>query len=218
MGGRIAGTVRIISGQWRSRRIEVPPGDRTRPMIDRVKAAVFDTLGSYYETPGRLPPIVVADVFAGGGTLGLEAISRGAGGAVFVESDGCALGVLRRNLAKLHVGAGGAVEPVNAWSGLSEILLQYRCALVFLDPPYRDAQDGSAEGKVVRLLDELTPFARATESPVLVLHHPQGVSFDLAGLVPWRVHAVRRYGSTGITFIESQRPPGPADQGVEDSP
>ncbi len=218
MGGRTAGTVRIISGQWRSRRIEVPPGDRTRPMSDRVKAAVFDTLGSYCGTPGRLPPIVVADVFAGGGTLGLEAISRGARAAVFVENDGRALGVLRRNLAKLRVGAGGAVEPLDAWSGLSEIFLQYRCALVFLDPPYRDAQDGSAEGKVVRLLDELAPFAHATESPVLVLHHPRHVSFDLAGLSRWSVHAVRRYGSTGITFLEGRHPAASADQGVEDTP
>ena len=128
------GTVRIISGEWRSRKIEVPSEDRTRPMLDRVKAAVFDTLGSWYGTPGRLPPIVVADVFAGGGTLGLEALSRGARTGVFFENNGAVLDVLRRNLAKLGVGARGAVEAVDAWSArLADILLQYRCTLVFLD-------------------------------------------------------------------------------------
>ena len=151
MRGRSGGTVRIISGQWRSRKIQVPPGDRTRPMLDRVKAAVFDTLGSYYGTPGLLPPFVVADVFAGGGTLGLEALSRGAAAAVFVESDGQALGALRRNLTTLGVGARGAVEVLDAWSaGLSGVLLQYRCSLVLLDPPYQDATDASGDGNPFR--------------------------------------------------------------------
>lgn len=195
--------VRIVSGQWRSRRIEVPPGNRTRPMLDRVRAAVYDTLGSYYGTPGRLPPIVTADLFAGGGTLGLEAMSRGATVGVFLENDPRALSILRRNLDKLEVGARGVVEAVNAWSeGLSEILLQYRCRLVFLDPPYADAWDTSSAGKVMRLLAELTRFAREVENPVLVFHHPASVCFDFSGLDPWRVYAVRTYGTTGITFLE----------------
>ena len=186
-------------------------------MLDRVKAAVFDALGSYYGTPGRLPPFTVADVFAGGGTLGLEALSRGAAAAVFVESDGRALGALRRNLARLGVGARGAVEALDVWSaGLSGALLQYRCSLVLLDPPYHDATDASGDGKVMRLLDELAHFARETERPMLVLHHPWHVRYDLADLGPWRVHAVRQYGTTGITYLEGTDPTGLADTSAEE--
>ncbi|MFH0982093.1 MAG: RsmD family RNA methyltransferase [Planctomycetota bacterium] len=213
------GTVRIISGEWRSRKIEVPSEDRTRPMLDRVKAAVFDTLGSWYGTPGRLPPIVVADVFAGGGTLGLEALSRGARAGVFFESNGAVLNVLRRNLAKLGVGARGAVEAVDAWSArLADLLLQYRCTLVFLDPPYHDAMDTGRHGKVMRLLDKLTPFARAMDDPLLVLHHPGNVSFEFSGLEAWSLHDLRRYGSTSIAFLDGVKPESSTQQAAEGSP
>jgi 16S rRNA G966 N2-methylase RsmD len=188
-------------------------------MLDRVKAAVFDALGSDYGTPGRLPPLTVADVFAGGGTLGLEALSRGARATVFIENDGPALAALRRNLTKLRVGASGAVEAVDAWSvRLPEILLQYRCSLVLLDPPYRDAQDTGPNGKIMRLLKELTRFADEAEHPVLLLHHPGEATFDLAGLDPWIVRAVRRYGTTGITWLETRKWEAPANRCAEDSP
>jgi len=218
-GGKRSGTVRVVSGEWRSRRLAVPPGDRTRPMLDRVKAAVFDALGSFYGTPGRLPPLVVADVFAGGGTLGLEAISRGASAGVFFESKPAALGVLRDNLATLGVGARSVVEAVDVWSaGLCEVLLQYHCALVFLDPPYADTRDAGHGGKVMGLLDELAAFGRQAENPVLVLHHPRSVSFDLAGVEPWCVYAVRAYGTTGITILASAGRTAHPDEAAEDSP
>ena len=217
--GRSGGKVRIISGEWRSRNLEVPPDNRTRPMLDRVRAAVFDALGSYYATPGRLPPLVVADVFAGGGTLGLEAMSRGAAAAVFFESDRQVLGVLRRNLATLGVGAKGTVETMDVWTaGLSHLLLQYHCSLVFLDPPYRDAGEMGRGSRVMRLLDELAGLAREAENPMVVLHHPARARLEASGLDPWCVHWARQYGSTGITFLSRSSRVGPAEPGVEDSP
>ncbi|MCP4590731.1 MAG: methyltransferase [bacterium] len=193
--------MRIISGEWRSRKLEVPPGVRTRPMLDRVRAAVFDTLGSYYGTPGRLPPLVAADVFAGGGTLGLEALSRGAASSVFVESDTRALEVLRRNLEQLGVGVAGAVEAGDAWApNLVDVLAQYRCSLILLDPPYRAARE---DGKIAGFLRQLSALADAVENVLLVLHHPAKVSYTADDLGTWDIHAVRRYGTTGITFLES---------------
>ncbi len=182
-------------------------------MLDRAKAAVFDSLGSYYQTPGRLPPLVVADVFAGGGTLGLEAISRGATAGVFVENDKRAVKILHRNLTNLAVGARATVETVDAWSaGLCEILLQYRCSLVLLDPPYRDAADTSRHGKVMRLIAGLAPLARAMKHSVLVLHHPAKGSFDFSEVKPWHVYAARKYGTTGITFLNAGDKDGTDDQ------
>jgi 16S rRNA (guanine(966)-N(2))-methyltransferase RsmD len=205
VGNQSGGTVRIISGEWRSRKIAVPPGDRTRPMLDRVKAAVFDTLGSDYGTPGRLPPLVVADVFAGGGTLGLEALSRGARAAVFIENHRAALATLRDNLAALHAETYGTLEAVDGWSDhLAAVLLRHQCTLILLDPPYRDARDPGPDGKVMRLLHRLVPFAEAADPATLLLHHPAEITFDCSSLTPWAVRAVRQYGTSGITWLDTR--------------
>src|SRR5690606_41899371 len=96
--------MRIVAGRHRGARLEAPPGDATRPTSDRARQALFDTL-----TGGRfdidLNEAVVLDLFAGTGALGLEALSRGAARAVFVEKDRTALAVLNRNIAHLKAGA-----------------------------------------------------------------------------------------------------------------
>ena len=84
--------MRIIAGQWRGRKLSVPKGSVTRPTSDRTREALFSILG-----PG-LPDTQVLDLFAGTGSLGLEALSRGASHATFVEKDRRVCGVLRENL------------------------------------------------------------------------------------------------------------------------
>ena len=95
--------MRIVAGRHRGARLEAPPGEATRPTSDRARQALFDTL-----TGGRfdidLDDAVVLDLFAGTGALGLEALSRGAARAIFVEKDRAALAVLNRNIAHLKAG------------------------------------------------------------------------------------------------------------------
>ena len=88
--------MRIIAGEFRGRRIEAPPGLATRPMLDRVREAVFSTLQR------RLPDAVVLDLFAGSGSLGLEALSRGARHVRLVEQGAPALAALRKNVEALR--------------------------------------------------------------------------------------------------------------------
>ena len=101
--------MRIIGGRWRSRKIEWPTEAATRPIADRAKQALFDSLGSRFGTPGALPALCVADVFAGGGSLGLESLSRGARCVCFFERDARAVAVLKRNLQTLGVGPEAAI-------------------------------------------------------------------------------------------------------------
>jgi 16S rRNA (guanine966-N2)-methyltransferase len=123
---------RIIGGTAGGRRIRTPAGDRTRPTSDRVREALFSILGD------RVEGARVLDLFAGSGALGLEALSRGAAGATFVDSAPAAIRALRANLAAL----GAEAEVVRA-----DALRWLRAApaagrqydLVFLDPPYRRA-------------------------------------------------------------------------------
>jgi 16S rRNA (guanine966-N2)-methyltransferase len=120
--------MRIISGKWRGRALLAPAGDATRPTADRVREALFSMLTSRL---GSFEGLRVFDGFAGTGALGLEALSRGAAHATFVERDAEAVKALRSNLDKMAAAATVIASPVEAigWA-------QLPCDLVMLDPPY----------------------------------------------------------------------------------
>jgi 16S rRNA (guanine966-N2)-methyltransferase len=141
--------MRIIAGEWRGRPIEAPPGLSTRPTGDRVRETLFSMLNSRL---GTFEGLRVADLFAGSGALGLEALSRGAAHATFVESDAQAAAVIRRNAAKL--GAESRVQIL----GTSATTLP-RCEpfdLVFADPPYARGS-GTAVVRAVAAAQWLAP-------------------------------------------------------------
>ena len=119
--------MRIIAGQWRGRPLVAPQGQDTRPTADRVREALFSMLASRL---GSFEGLQVADLFAGSGALGLEALSRGAAHCVFVENDRRAIDAIRANLAAL--GASGDVLPRSA----EHAALPVPVDLAFLDPPY----------------------------------------------------------------------------------
>jgi 16S rRNA (guanine966-N2)-methyltransferase len=122
--------MRVIAGEWRGRRLQAPAGSSTRPTADRIREALFSILGD------RVPGAHVLDLYAGSGALGIEALSRGAAAATFVDSDPAAIRAVRTNLAAL--GAEAEVRRSDArrfLGGASAAARQYD--LVFLDPPYR---------------------------------------------------------------------------------
>jgi len=134
MPRRVAPVLRIVAGRHRGRRLAAPEGLGTRPTAERVRQALFDML---WHAPwaGRdaVDGARVLDAFAGTGALGLEALSRGAARAVFIEPDRAALAALRANIATLgeqdraRVIPGDATRPPRA---------DAPCSLIFLDPPY----------------------------------------------------------------------------------
>ena len=125
--------MRIVAGAWRGRTLVAPPGQGTRPTADRVRQALFDML---MHAPWAAPSVVadasVLDVFAGTGALGLEALSRGAARAVFVERARPALAALWANIEACRAGDRCEVLPIDALSVPSG----ERADIVFLDPPY----------------------------------------------------------------------------------
>lgn len=122
--------MRVVAGSARGRRLRAPAGDTTRPTTDRVREAVFNALGSL----GALDGAVVVDLFAGSGALGIEALSRGAASAVFVETDRRAVEVIEDNLAELGFGDRATVirRPVDD----AVASLPAPVDLVLADPPY----------------------------------------------------------------------------------
>jgi 16S rRNA (guanine966-N2)-methyltransferase len=119
--------LRIIAGKWRGRPLEAPSGRATRPTADRVRETLFSMLASRL---GGFDDLKVADLFAGSGALGLEALSRGAANATFVENDPNAAAIIRRNAAKL-----GAAVQIFTGSALA-LPRSDPFDLIFADPPY----------------------------------------------------------------------------------
>jgi len=168
-------------------------------MPDRVREALFSMLGSYYDTPGSLPPLHVADVFAGGGSLGIEALSRGASSCRFYEANRVALEALRKNLAQLGIDSRACIETRSAWHSAFSDPGGRNFDLILLDPPYRDAYDTSPGGPVRHYLNRLAE--RYQSDLTVVLHHPKKVSYDLSPETPWRIALSRTFGTNGITVF-----------------
>lgn len=139
--------MRIIAGKWRGRPLDAPPGQGTRPTADRVREALFSMLASRL---GSFEDLRVADLFAGSGALGFEALSRGAGHATFVENDPVALTVIRRNANRL----GRQIEAVAA-SAL-DLPVGRSFDLIFADPPYAPGS-GTAVVQSILASDWLAP-------------------------------------------------------------
>ena len=191
--------MRVVAGQWRSRALVRPRTETTRPMPDRVREALFSMLGSYDDTPGALPPLHVADVFAGSGSMGIEALSRGAASCRFFESNRVALDALRRNLDGLGIDSRTCVETRSAWHAACVAGEGRKFDLILLDPPYRDAYDTSAAGPVRQYLSRLA--LEYEDALTVLLHHPKQVSFDLPTEQPWRIDRARAFGTNGITVF-----------------
>jgi 16S rRNA (guanine966-N2)-methyltransferase len=174
--------LRIVAGEHRGRRIGVPAGSSIRPTADRVREALFSILGD-------VGGLRVLDLFAGSGALGIEALSRGAATAVFVDEDRAAAEAVRQNLAAL--GLEGAVTRRDALGFLAASSGQYD--LVFCDPPY-DSAVQLAGSLAERLPARLAPQAR------IVTESDKRTPLEL----PFPVIRERDYGDTRIVVYRGE--------------
>src|SRR6185503_4236178 len=125
----VSGAMRIVAGRWRGRRIKAPAGDRVRPTADRVREAWMSIVGPW------IPGARVLDLFAGSGALGLEALSRGAAIAEFVEIAAASLAVLRANVDALDAAEGAVIHRADAMRFV-HALEPHAFDIAFADPPY----------------------------------------------------------------------------------
>ena len=144
--------MRVVAGEYGSRRLKAPPGSDTRPTADRVREALFSILGP---VEGQ----TVLDLYAGSGALGIEALSRGASEAVFVDASRAAVSVIEENLTTLGAENGETVQrDVLDWLASAE---KRAFDLVFCDPPY----DAAAE--IAQTLAELLPRVAAPQALIV---------------------------------------------------
>jgi 16S rRNA (guanine966-N2)-methyltransferase len=177
--------MRVVAGSLRGRRIDPPPDGRARPTSDRVREAMFNALGSMRV----IEEADVLDLFAGTGALGIEALSRGARHATFVENDRRMLGVLRGNLHALdlagraRVVAGRADVALEAWRASGE-----RFDVALLDPPYA--------------FDDWTTLLASLPAPLALIESDRPPLIE----APWGVARAKRYGGTIVTIVQRSEP------------
>lgn len=178
--------MRIIAGEWRGRPLVAPRGDTTRPTADRTREALFSMLASRL---GSFEGLAVADLFAGSGALGLEALSRGAGSCLFVEQDRTALDALKANIAKL--GAKGA--DVRPGSVLALGPAPKPLDLILMDPPY-----GTGAGAVA--LDKLARLGWTGPGTWISIETARDETLEAAG---FEVDVSRVHGKARLTLLRA---------------
>ncbi|MGC1275749.1 MAG: RsmD family RNA methyltransferase [Planctomycetaceae bacterium] len=199
--------MRIIAGRFRRRQLAASPGTTTRPLTDRVKEHLFQRLGPF---DGER----VLDVFAGTGTIGLEALSRGADSVVFIERDHQAFALLRQNVAMLEV-----ADETFCWradvfrcsfrpKGLDELLPYDR---IFFDPPYAIADQIRPGTPLYKSLERLARPEIASDVVELVLRVPLRQQIVLPGV--WECSELLSMGDMAIHWL---RRTGAAGDGSED--
>lgn len=182
--------MRIISGLRRGHKFDGPNNEETRPTSDLVREAIFNILGEAVEG------LLAVDLFAGSGGLGLEALSRGAERAVFVEKNRDNVSLIKRNLATLRFEDRGHVVPSDAYRWAKSMSpRQGEPVVVFLDPPYREFERNPARihETLQGLIDSLP------QGSILVLESSKGMVASEILPEP-DLWDLRKYGGTQVAF------------------
>ncbi|HKQ68853.1 MAG TPA: 16S rRNA (guanine(966)-N(2))-methyltransferase RsmD [Polyangiaceae bacterium] len=183
--------MRVIAGRLGGRTLVAPAGAATRPTADRVREALFSILGD-------IEGARVLDLFAGTGALGIEALSRGASRATFVEAKGTALRALRTNIGALGLANQATVLPLRVERALSTASWgEGAFDLIFMDPPYADVRAGAFAAPLEKALNlGLAPSLDG--SGRLVLEH--GSPSPAPKVVGLELSSTRTYGDTSLSF------------------
>lgn len=180
--------MRVVAGEYKGRKLVTVPSKSTRPTSDKVKESLFNRLGPYFDGG------TVLDLFAGSGGLGIEALSRGANQAIFVDKDHQAIQKVKENIKALGLEASTEVYRNDAFRAIKAlhkrgIVFDY----IFLDPPYY-------KGYYQKLLLEIDKYEITNQETLLVLEHDTSEALPerLAGFIKTRSE---RYGGTiAISF------------------
>ena len=188
--------VRIISGKRRGYKLLPPVGDNTRPTTDRVKESLFNIIQM------RFPCLNILDLFAGSGALGIEALSRGAAHAVFVEHDAEAYNVVRKNLLGSGFDADASLYKADSLKFLDGLYLggfaaesksENKFDIIFLDPPYN-------KGLLKPTLEKIYSYSLLSDNGIIVVETEAGGE-DITD-TKFNIIKSAKYGKTVITIMQ----------------
>lgn len=188
--------MRVVGGSLRGRRLLAPPGKGTRPTVERVREAIFNILG------GSVQGVRVLDLYAGSGSFGIEAVSRGAAHTVFVEAGRPAAQTIQQNLTSF------GADYVTRFTLLQKPIEQAVARIVslgpfdlcFVDPPFAMVRDGTA----LRTIEKVVAAGALSARALLILESPSDAPTSaLAGLA---LDSSRAYGDTHLSFFRLESP------------
>jgi len=188
--------MRIVAGKAKGRKLLVPKGNDVRPTADRVREALFSSLGT------KIIDTFVLDLFAGSGALGLESLSRGAKGAIFVEKSRNTAKIIRRNIIECNFVETSSLIETDAIKALKKLETDNMVFdVVFLDPPYKE-----------QLLDKALLFLSnskiVTEDTIIIAEHPidsRDAIDALIGRLYLQICSTKRYGKTELSFFKKAK-------------
>jgi 16S rRNA (guanine966-N2)-methyltransferase len=187
--------MRIIAGSKRGMKLFSPPGHESRPIIDRVKQALFNVLQKY-DLPADK---TVADVFAGVGSLGLEALSRGAAFVAFVEHNPKIAPILERNIEKAGFVEQSKVIRADAFKVTLPVDAKHpQYDLVFVDPPYVDSTQTQAGSLLAELLTRLAAQVASGGFVIVRTHRDTSLSESYG---PLKIIERRQWGTMAVTIL-----------------
>jgi 16S rRNA (guanine(966)-N(2))-methyltransferase RsmD len=173
--------MRVIGGEFRSRRLKTVPGRMVRPTPDRLREALFNVLST------RLTGKVFLDAYAGSGAVGIEAFSRGAGKVVLIEKNAEAVAVIQQNLASLGIRQGIVV----ARGAAARMLPKYACDIAFVDPPYDQPNE----------YDDSMAALQNSPCPLVIAQHESRMTMAESYGRLQRVRVLKQ-GDNMLTFFE----------------
>jgi 16S rRNA (guanine966-N2)-methyltransferase len=197
--------MRVITGSAKGHRLKAPKGMGTRPMLDRVKEALFSVLEGYGPIRGR-----VLDLYAGTGSLGIECLSRGAAWADFVEQRGHVCRIIAENLEHTHLQDRGRVHQMSVGRYLATAHPEEKYAIILMDPPYADPviEDTIRTVSAAGLL--------ADEGLLIVGHSPRVMLAE--GYEQLRRRKFRRLGDSCFSIYEPADEPAPVEEHAAPAP
>lgn len=186
--------MRVIAGDHRGRHLTAVPGKGTRPTTDKVKESIFNIIGPYFDGGWAL------DLYAGTGSLGIEALSRGADKGVFVERDQRAFATVKQNLAALKLEERSELYRTESSRALKVLAKREICFdLVFLDPPY-------AQQKIAEEVEQLQQLGLLAPEAWIVAEHDASIRLP-ERIGHCQVYREATYGDTSVTIYSFDETP-----------
>lgn len=180
--------MRVIAGSARHIPLETVPGDGTRPTTDRIKETLFNMI--QFQIAGES----FLDLFSGSGAIGIEALSRGAREAVFVDNDRRAADCIRRNLEATHLSEKAVLYPLDVITAIAQMKGHTPFSFVFMDPPYRAGMEES-------VLCALKQAALIDEYTVIIVEAKKETAFDFAEELGFHISKVKEYKTNKHVFF-----------------
>ena len=179
---------RVVTGRFRGAVLQAPEGDRTRPTTDKVKEALFSIIQSY------VPGSEFLDLYSGSGQIGIEALSRGAAKAVFIENNKKALAVIKENLEKTHLSENAEIIASDAVSALIRLEHTGPADVIFIDPPYN-------RGYELQVLKLLSSSGLVGEDTLVVVEASNETGLDEIASTGFNILKTKDYRTNRHIFL-----------------